>query len=310
MSTMIELHTGRLRLRPLRPADADSFFPAFHDGENTRYWHTGPHADASRTRAMFEDMLSRDANAWWVLEADRDGDVGLVGFLGNTRPGAYAGFGYFVRRHCWRRGYAFQASRTALEWGFAKAGVAGVELWIHRDNRASRQLAHALGFTGRGVFPQLYPGRSEAEDTLVFGMTADEWAGTGSASKGPSPYTVEPLLPVRDVAASVAFYRDLLGFRVDVVLGDPPSHAIVTCGTWSAPRVRVHLYLHEEKGCIVPNALYFTIGRALDSLCTELERRGVVISEPQTTKPWQLREFEAVDRDGHRLRFGAPDRST
>ncbi len=39
-----------------------------------------------------------------------------------------------------------------------------------------------------------------------------------------------PVFPVRDVAASVAFYRDALGFDLDFIMGEPPTHGSVTRG--------------------------------------------------------------------------------
>ena len=38
---------------------------------------------------------------------------------------------------------------------------------------------------------------------------------------------MQPVLAVGDVEATVAFYRDALGFHVDFVEGDPPAHARV-----------------------------------------------------------------------------------
>ncbi len=39
-----------------------------------------------------------------------------------------------------------------------------------------------------------------------------------------------PVFPVRDVAASVAYYCDSLGFDLDFVMGEPPTHGSVTRG--------------------------------------------------------------------------------
>jgi catechol 2,3-dioxygenase-like lactoylglutathione lyase family enzyme len=50
---------------------------------------------------------------------------------------------------------------------------------------------------------------------------------------------MQPVLGVPDVAATVAWYRDKLGFHVDFVHGDPPAQARVCADpSYAGPTVQ------------------------------------------------------------------------
>src|SRR4029077_12849103 len=92
-------------------------------------------------------------------------------------------------------------------------------------------------------------------------------------------YGVEAVLFVPDVAATLAFYRDVLGFNVDFDSGSPPVHARVSSADPASPataRIRFELSsapLTDARSCY----LYVYVGRALDDLFAAYRDRGVEI---------------------------------
>lgn len=86
--------------------------------------------------------------------------------------------------------------------------------------------------------------------------------------------SASPLLIAKDVAAAVAFYRDLLDFEV----------------TFQQPR-------DDPSYLYVPDP---------DALATEFSSRGVEFSEPLRDTEDNLRGFEIKDPDGYVLFFGRP----
>ena len=115
------------------------------------------------------------------------------------------------------------------------------------------------------------------------------------------------MLFVPDVGATLAFYRDLLGFNVDFDAGSPPVHARVSSGDAAAPgtaRIRFELAsapLAEPRSCY----LYVYVGRALDDLFAAYKNRGVEIVDVPRDRPWGLRQFEIRDCNGYVLTFVA-----
>ena len=102
-----------------------------------------------------------------------------------------------------------------------------------------------------------------------------------------------PILPVQDVDASIAYYVNILGFKVD---WRAPSYASVSrgqCGLMLSGIGQGH-----------PGTwVWIGIGDA-DRLWEEFRARGAKLRHPPTNYSWAY-EMQIFDLDGHVLRFGA-----
>jgi len=117
---------------------------------------------------------------------------------------------------------------------------------------------------------------------------------------------IQPVLPVADVCRAARYFRDVLGFELDFIAGEPPSYARVKKGdrTYGDP-VYIRLWQCRDpsgtrawKGEIVIH-----VGHDVDGLHAAYAKRGVTVLEPPTSQPWGLREFAIREPDGHVLRF-------
>jgi RimJ/RimL family protein N-acetyltransferase/catechol 2,3-dioxygenase-like lactoylglutathione lyase family enzyme len=295
-----ELQTTRLILQPLSAKHADDLFHVLSDEATMRYWHHPPHRESCETTAMIWSMLASEQACWWaILLRENNRAIGYVGYLGTTIPG----MGYVLHSKHWRQGYGTEAVNTALEHGFTVLGLNRVELWINNRNVASQRLAYKVGFVQRGQFSQRYP----THETLVFGLRADEWA---AKTQKPVPilqraipiYAVHPVLPVRDVAESITFYRDCLGFYPGYVSGDPPDFAIMSRGEWSSEQANLQLSKSSE---LTPVRLFIMMASFIDRLHEEFCENGVTIISTPSTHPWGIRDFSIQDNSGHHITFGA-----
>jgi catechol 2,3-dioxygenase-like lactoylglutathione lyase family enzyme len=106
-----------------------------------------------------------------------------------------------------------------------------------------------------------------------------------------------PVLGVADMARSLAFYRDKLGFDAST-WGEPPTFAILQRGSVTLALARV------AQPAVSPNwAAYVYVGD-VDGLYAELSRHGVRIADPPTDQPYNCRDFVVDDPDGHMISFG------
>ena len=104
---------------------------------------------------------------------------------------------------------------------------------------------------------------------------------------------IVPQLPVADVTAAQAWYRDVLGLEIAWTRGE----------SFGAVRSRnVELFLAKSDArspatfCVLVDDADFAY-----ALCRE---RNVAIAEPISSTPWGTREFALRDLDGHLLRIG------
>lgn len=106
---------------------------------------------------------------------------------------------------------------------------------------------------------------------------------------------VTPILRVSDLAASLAYYIDQLGFEFR--WRDGSNFAAVG-------RQDVNLMLCQGDQGQTGSWVYVGISDA-DAYHQELLARGVAIRHPPTNYPWLARELQVEDPDGHVLRFAS-----
>ena len=114
-----------------------------------------------------------------------------------------------------------------------------------------------------------------------------------------------PILLVRDVVSAAGYFRDQLGFTIPRFWGEPPTFCI-------PQRDGITIMLNQiGPGDIVrPNSsyngrfdVYFDVADA-DALHVELKAQGAhIVCEPED-QPYEMREFQVRDLDGHLLAFG------
>ena len=147
-----ELRTERLRLRRWRPDDrapfaalnADPRVAAFLPGTLSR---AASDALAARIEAHF---ATRGFGLWAV---ELPGEIPFAGFVGLSVPAFEAAFtpcvevGWRLAHACWGHGYATEGARAALDFGFARLGLAEIVSFTVPGNARSRQVMERLGMT-------------------------------------------------------------------------------------------------------------------------------------------------------------------
>jgi uncharacterized glyoxalase superfamily protein PhnB len=108
-----------------------------------------------------------------------------------------------------------------------------------------------------------------------------------------------PVFPVDDATKTANYYRDVLGFEIRFLVGDPPFYAAV-----QREGVRIHLSEREDtRRRIEPSIVYIFVSE-IDELYEELRGKGVQMFSPPEDQAYGVREFEMSDINGHFLVFG------
>ena len=105
---------------------------------------------------------------------------------------------------------------------------------------------------------------------------------------------LEPVMNVRDVAASMDYYVNVLGFRLDYSEGEPPVFASVSRGGFS-------ILLVEADG----GQTWVWIGvEDVRAFHHEYQASEAIIREAPTNHSWAC-VMTVEDPDGHVLQFGS-----
>lgn len=113
-----------------------------------------------------------------------------------------------------------------------------------------------------------------------------------------------PILFVRDVTASAAFYRERLGFQIDFLYGEPPFYGSVSRGEACLHLRCVETPNFADLAAREVSLILATVEVSdVRALFAELEARGAAFTQPVAKKPWGGTDFHVRDPDGNVISF-------
>jgi [ribosomal protein S5]-alanine N-acetyltransferase len=186
----MQRETERLMLRDFVDEDWRAVW-AYHG--DARYLRFYPHtvrteADVQAFVAMFlaqQRATPRTKFQQAVVLKDGDALIGNCGVRLVDDGGHEAEMGYEIAPEHWGKGYATEAGRAMLEFGFLDLQVHRISAWCIADNLASVRVLERLGFRREGVLREKERFKGRLWDVCLYGLLAAEWrAGVEDARRG------------------------------------------------------------------------------------------------------------------------------
>jgi RimJ/RimL family protein N-acetyltransferase len=158
------LHTERLLLRDWRDDDIDGLAAINSDPEVMEFFPSLMTRDQTAALiARIRARIARDGFSFWAVEAAGT----LIGFCGISRVPFEAPFtpaveiGWRFARAAWGHGYATEAARAALAFGWER-GLASIVAFLVPGNHRSAAVAERVGMVrdpeGDFDHPSIAPG--------------------------------------------------------------------------------------------------------------------------------------------------------
>ena len=149
---MTELRTDRLIMRRWRDEDREPFAAITADPEVQRYF-PAPLTRAEADAFVDQMQAEHQERGWslWALEVADTGE--FIGYTGLEVPGFEEHFmpavevGWRLARSAWGKGYATEAARAAIAFGFDELGLEEIVSFTVPDNAPSRAVMERLGMT-------------------------------------------------------------------------------------------------------------------------------------------------------------------
>ena len=153
MSGQPELRTERLLLRRWRESDLDPFAALNADPIVMEHFHHGV-----RTRAESADFMSRIEHefaqrGFGLFAVEVPGVAPFIGFVGLHAATFEAPFtpaievGWRLAHAYWGKGYATEAARAAVAFGFDHAGLEEIVSFTNVGNLRSQRVMQRIGMT-------------------------------------------------------------------------------------------------------------------------------------------------------------------
>jgi len=173
------IRTERLVLRPFRQEDAPVVQRLVGAREVADTTLTIPHpyrdGEAERWIATHEEAWRQRDRATFAITTAADGLIGAIG-LHLRLPHHRAELGYWIGFPFWNRGYATEAARAILAFGFETLGLNRIHASHLTRNPASGRVMEKAGMRFEGALRQHLVRRGKLEDLNEFAILRSERA--------------------------------------------------------------------------------------------------------------------------------------
>ena len=190
------LTTDRLTLRRWRTADREPFARLNADPEVMRYFvrplaREDSDAFVDRIEASFDEF---GYGPWAVERRDDGAFLGFTGLLVQTFEAPFTPcveVGWRFDRFAWGHGYATEAGRAAIRFGFEDAALGEILSWTSARNTRSIAVMERLGMRRDPAedfdHPRVPMGNPDRRHVLYRLRRAEFDAAAGSGTPGDSP---------------------------------------------------------------------------------------------------------------------------
>lgn len=142
----VVLETERLLLREFILEDAQSMFDLNSDPEVIKYTGDPPFESVEQAKAFLQNYRDYKKNGFgrWAMISQADNEfIGWCGLKLNEEKFIDLGFRVF-RKH-WNKGYASEAAKACLTYGFQTLGFDEIIGRVLSENKASIKVLEKLG---------------------------------------------------------------------------------------------------------------------------------------------------------------------
>lgn len=174
-----ELHTARLRLRPIDSGDSQAFFDIFSDAETLRYWSGVPVTEHKEAEALLQRELDWSSTGqcinWGIALPGLNTLVGKFTLFHYDEQNRRAEVGYILDRRYWGQGYMSEVVRCVLDYAFDVIKLHRLEADSDPANIASLALLEKVGFQREGLFRERWNVNGQWLNSTMLGLLRDDY---------------------------------------------------------------------------------------------------------------------------------------
>lgn len=176
------LQTERLLLREFVPEDWTAVHTYQSDPLYLRYyeWNSRTEADVRAFVQMFIDWQQEQPRTKFQLAVIHQADGRLIGNCGiriNNLARREANIGYELDSRYWNRGYATEAARVILQFGFTELNMQRIWAKCVAENRGSARVLEKLGMRLEAHELKREFIKDVWHDHLIYAIDVRHWYG-------------------------------------------------------------------------------------------------------------------------------------
>ena len=175
MTASPTLETTRLRLRPYGEADIAELLPLIGTREVAATTLRIAHPYTELDARAFLALAQEEDKIWLAITLRADGrQIGGIG-LRVDQPHQHAELGYWLGVEHWGKGYATEAAREMLRYGFEDLGLHRIFASHFKHNPTSGRILAKLGMRYEGCQREHLCKWDQFVDSELYGLLRQEW---------------------------------------------------------------------------------------------------------------------------------------
>lgn len=175
----VTLRTERLVLRPFTLSDAPDvqhLAGEYDIASTTSIPHPYPDGVADEwIRSHRKNLQEAKAVNLAIIKHDDNALIGSIGLLNIKLRGQQAELGCWIGKPYWKAGFATEATRAVIRYGFETLGLNRISGCHMTRNPASGRIFEKLGMKKEGILRQATRKWGKFEDIAVYGLLRSEF---------------------------------------------------------------------------------------------------------------------------------------
>ena len=181
------IETNRLILRRFSLSDAGSAYENWaSDAELQDAYGEPAYATVRETTELLEKYMKKYAQndyfRWAIIERESGSCIGQIAYFLVDKNNHFAEIEYCVGAHFQKNGYATEATRAVITYGFREIQLHKVQICVRPQNAASRRVIEKCGFTYEGTLRDFFFRGGKYEGRMYFSMLDSEFHSSDDAS--------------------------------------------------------------------------------------------------------------------------------
>lgn len=178
----LDIDTGRLLLRKFTSEDALSAMNNWAGDEYIQKMYGEPaYKTLDDTAALLDKYIKGYESGyyyrWAVIEKASGECIGQIAYFLVDRNNHFGEIEYCIGTAFQGKGYATEATKAVIEYGFNKIGLHKVQICVRPSNMPSRKVIEKCGFTYEGTLRDYFLIDGKYEGRMFFSILRKEYSG-------------------------------------------------------------------------------------------------------------------------------------